>query len=107
MEMSSYLHDVRVYDAKGMHVIGHLLSIDENKMVIASDLPMEPGHKLGVMLEDITEMEPGKKVKISGLCKHCDVDDVAVDLYQVELGMLDIPNKAKALVQALSDTESV
>lgn len=106
MEMSTYLHDVRVYDVKGMHVIGHLLAIDDNGMSIASDLPMEPGHTLNLMLEDITQLEPGKKVKISGVCEGCELDESTLDLYCVRFSMSPLSSKAKDLIQALGYSQT-
>lgn len=105
MELSTYLHDVWVYDAKGRHVIGHLLSLNTKEMVFAADLPPLPGHTFSLMLEDITELEPGKKVKISGRCESCEVQNETLDVYIVKLTLQPLGPKALQLAQALSEAE--
>lgn len=107
MEASAYLHDVRVYDVKGVHVIGHLLSIHEKGMIIASDLPLQPGLEMSLMLEDITSLQPGKKVDFSVCCDGCAVEDGTLDVYCVELSFTKLTSKARELAQVLDSTVPV
>lgn len=101
MVTASYLHDVRVFDGKGRHVIGHVLSVDDTGLHILSDQAFEDGAEHHFMLDDLASFQPGKKAEFSATCDYCDPDDEVLDLYHVHLCFTRLSSRASEVTHLL------
>lgn len=96
------LHDVRVFDASGAHLVGHLVRVDDEGLDMLADQPFESEQELTFMLDDITAFEPGRKVMFSAICDYCNVDDEALDVYHVHLNFTHLSPQASEVASLLA-----
>jgi hypothetical protein len=101
MPTSAFLHDVRIFDEQGKHVIGHLMSVDDRGLLMLSDVAIESDCELSFMLEDVTSMTSGKKVVFSATCDSCEVVQSILDVYQVRLNFTHLSNAATQVANSL------
>ncbi|HVK98269.1 MAG TPA: hypothetical protein VM553_00580 [Dongiaceae bacterium] len=95
------LHDVRVFDASGAHLVGHLVHMDDDGLDMLADQPLDEARELTFMLDDITAFEPGKKVTFSAICDYCNPDDEALDVYHVHLNFTHLSAHAREVTNSL------
>lgn len=101
MIASHFFHDIRVFDKHGVHVVGHLLAVDDTGLFMVTDVALESGKEILLQLEDVMSMAPGKKVIISGTCGHCELDASVLDMYHVRFNFTDLSLKASRLAHSL------
>ncbi len=56
-----YLHDIRVFDAQGHHVLGHVITMEEGGLQMVADQAFDSDREHVLMLDDLTSLQPGKK----------------------------------------------
>lgn len=101
MPTSRFLHDVRIFDEHGTHVIGHVMAVDDDGLVMLSDVAIESERELSFMLEDVTRMEAGKMAIFSATCGSCEVVQSILDMYQVRLNFTHLSSAASAVTKSL------
>mgnify|MGYP003683056063 FL=1 len=101
MPTSPFLHDVRVFDENGTHVIGHVMSVDDNGLLMLSDVAVESEKELSFMLEDVTRMESGCMASFSATCGSCELVQSILDMYQVRLNFTHLSNAASEVTRSL------
>ncbi len=101
MPTSQFLHDVRVFDENGTHVIGHVMSVDDQGLLMLSDVAVESEKELTFMLEDVTRMESGRLASFSATCDSCEPVQSVLDMYQVRLNFTYLSTAASAVTQSL------
>ncbi|MCP5014062.1 hypothetical protein [Ketobacter alkanivorans] len=101
MPTSRFLHDVRIFDEHGTHVIGHVMSVDDGGLLMLSDVAIESEQELSFMLEDVTRMESGKMAMFSATCGSCEVVQSILDMYQVRLNFTHLSAAAGKVTKAL------
>ena len=101
MPTSQFLHDVRVFDAHGNHVIGHVMSMDDLGLIMLSDVAMDSEREFSFMLEDVTQLEAGRMALFSATCDSCEVVQNILDMYQVRLNFTHLSPAATAVTNAL------
>lgn len=97
-----YLHDIRVFDAVGCHVVGHVVAMEEDGLRMVADQAFDSEHEHVLMLDDLTSFEPGKKALFSATCDLCNPDDQVLDLYHVRLRFTHLSPQAEEIAQLLS-----
>lgn len=95
------LHEVRVFDASGAHLVGHLLRMDDDGLDMLADEPLAEARELTFMLDDITAFEPGRKVAFSAICDYCNPDDELLDQYHVHLNFTHLSAHAREVASLL------
>ena len=101
MPTSQFLHDVRVFDEKGNHVIGHVMSVDDHGLLMLSDVAVESERELSFMLEDVTRIESGRLASFSATCDSCELVQNVLDMYQVRLNFTHLSTAASEVAKAL------
>ncbi|HAG96870.1 MAG: hypothetical protein CMK83_19520 [Pseudomonadales bacterium] len=101
MPTSRFLHDVRVFDENGTHVIGHVMSVDDQGLLMLSDIAVEAEKELSFMLEDVTRIESGRMASFSATCGSCELVQSVLDMYQVRLNFTHLSNAASAVTRSL------
>lgn len=101
MPTSQFLHDVRVFDEKGNHVIGHVMSVDDQGLLMLSDIAVESEKELSFMLEDVTSLESGRLASFSATCGSCELVQSVLDMYQVRLNFTHLSMAASEVTKAL------
>jgi|GEM_PF-1869532 len=96
-----YLHDIRVFDGRGVHVVGHVVAADESGLDILADQAFENGLELRFMLDDVASFKPGGKVSFAATCDYCDPDDEVLDLYHVHLRFTRLSPRASEVAHLL------
>lgn len=94
-----FLHDIRVFDANGRHVVGHVVAMEAGGLQMVADQAITGDQEHTFMLDDLMSLEPGKKVVFSATCDLCDLDDEVLDLYHVHLCFTHLSPRAQALAQ--------
>ncbi len=94
-------HDVRVFDASGAHLVGHLVHMDDDGLDMLADQPFDEARELSFMLDDITAFEPGKKVLSSAICDYCNLDEDSLDVYHVHLNFTHLSPHAREVASLL------
>ncbi|RLU01589.1 hypothetical protein [Ketobacter sp.] len=101
MQANQFLHDVRVFDAKGHHVIGHVMAVDDYGLLMLSDVAVESEKEISFMLEDVTRMESGRLASFSATCDSCELVQNVLDMYQVRLNFTHLSTAASEVARAL------
>ena len=101
MPTSQFLHDVRVFDEKGNHVIGHVMSVDDQGLLMLSDVAVESEKELSFMLEDVTSLKFGRLASFSATCGSCELVQSVLDMYQVRLNFTHLSTAASEVTKAL------
>lgn len=101
MPTSRFLHDVRVFDEHGTHVIGHVMAVDDEGLLMLSDVAIESEQELSFMLEDVTRLESGRMAVFSATCGSCEVVQSVLDMYQVRLNFTHLSTAASEVTRAL------
>ena len=94
-------HDVRVFDASGAHLVGHLVRMDDDGLDMLADQAFDEERELTFMLDDITAFEPGKKVLFSAICDYCNPDEDSLDVYYVHLNFTHLSAHAREVASLL------
>jgi hypothetical protein len=102
MSTVPFLHDIRVFDANGVHVLGHLVAVDDGGLDMLSDQAFNDAQEHMFMLDDITAFEPGKKAVFCATCDYCDLDTDVMDLYHVHLSFTRLSPQASEVATLLS-----
>lgn len=85
MASTPLLYDVKVFDDRTGHVLGHLVSINEDGIEMLSDQAIDSTGENYFSIENILDIEPGKKALFTAICDACKADDEVIDLYHVHL----------------------
>lgn len=101
MPTSRFLHDVRIFDEHGTHVIGHVMAVDDVGLIMLSDIAIESEQEFSFMLEDVTRLESGKMAMFSATCDSCEVVQNILDMYQVRLNFTHLSVAADQVAKAL------
>lgn len=96
-----FLHDIRVFDSFGRHVVGHVVAVEEGGLQIVADQAFDNEHEHVLMLDDLMSMEPGRKVLFSATCDLCDPDADVLDLYHVHLRFTHLSPQAEEMTHLL------
>ena len=96
-----FLHDIRVFDSGGRHVVGHVVAMEEGGLQMVADQAFDSEHEHVFMLDDLTSFEPGKKVSFSATCDLCDPDGEVMDLYHVHLCFTHLSRQAQEMANLL------
>lgn len=97
-----YLHDIRVFDAIGRHVVGHVVALEEDGLQMVADQAFDSGPEHMLMIDDLTAMEPGRKVLFSATCDRCDLDGEIIDLYHVHLCFTHLSPQAEEMARLMA-----
>ena len=65
MPTSRFLHDVRVFDENGTHVIGHVMSVDDQGLLMLSDIAVEAEKDRLIEMERMKLEEKESEERIS------------------------------------------
>ena len=101
MTDSKFLHDIRVFDQYGHHVIGHLVAVDDDGLSMLSDLALDSETELSFMLEDVTDVSGKGKALFSATCDVCLPEEGMLDLYHVRLNFTHLSPLAQTVAKAL------
>jgi len=77
------------------------MAVDDDGLLMLSDVAIESEQELSFMLEDVTRMESGKMAVFSATCGSCEVVQSVLDMYQVRLNFTHLSNAASAVTRAL------
>ena len=96
-----FLHDIRVFDGDGRHVVGHVVAVEAGGMQILADQAFDRESEHMLMMDDLGSFEPGKKLLFSAMCDLCDPDEEVLDLYHVHLCFTQLSPGAEELTHLL------
>ncbi len=96
-----FLHDIRVFDAVGRHVVGHVVAIEADGLRMLADQSFDSDQEHLLMMDDLTSFEPGKKALFSATCDLCAPDDEVLDLYHVHLCFTHLSPQVEEMTQLM------